>query len=157
MVASSTAFRNEPLSMAACLGRSRADRRISIGLRVVVGCVCGRLVSFIDNLVVVVGILKECRRSPPFGGWPEAFSQGSAFHSSGQVYLAGVCGRSEKRYCPEESARLPAVIRGFESSQSRGDSSSVQFSRKGVLDCERSIRVVKLLRAHGGCLGIRRL
>ena len=36
-----------------------------------------RLVSFFDNLVVVIGILKECRRGAVSSGSLEAFSQGS--------------------------------------------------------------------------------
>ena len=39
---------------------------------------CGRLVLFFDNLVVVIGILKECRKGPSSDGIPAAFSQGDS-------------------------------------------------------------------------------
>ena len=38
---------------------------------------CGRLVLFFDNLVVVIGILKECRKGSSKDGIPAAFSQGN--------------------------------------------------------------------------------
>ena len=42
-----------------------------------------RLVLFFDNLVVVIGILKECRRGAVSSGSLEAFSQGSRVLSCG--------------------------------------------------------------------------
>jgi hypothetical protein len=61
------------------------------------------------------------------------------------------------------SARLPAMMAEFvaakkiEGSIDQAGASETQVSRGSARVKERSIKVVKLLRAHGGCLGVRRL
>ena len=65
--------RDEPLSMTVTGRRCRA--RMCAMER--------RPASFLDNLVVVIGILKECRRGAVSSGSPEAFSQGSRAISRG--------------------------------------------------------------------------
>lgn len=114
------------------------------GLRMRTGCGPRRPGSFafFDNLVVVIGILKECR-----GGVrkhvSEAFSQGDEREKSLILGVAGSGGKPRRTRSEIQGSAFDSKV-------------SVPCPARGMVG-ERSIRVVKLQRAHGGCLGIRRL
>ena len=86
-----------------------------------------RLVLFVDNLVVVIGILKECRRCPFSRRALEAFSQG-----------CGGCGGFVRRPFPHVEREI--IVRRTEPSRKRlairwsGGGSSQSNARPRALD-----------------------